>query len=98
MSTTATEPLTPRQREIHRWILGYQAKQGLAPSFRNVMAEFGLKSTNAVKCHFDAMVKKGCMRRVGHGISRAWIAVDPDARRCECCGQPISDDPFGSQS
>lgn len=56
-------PLTPRQRAVLEFIVRYQDEHGMAPSIREIMARFGLGSTNAADVHLRALVRKGYLRR-----------------------------------
>lgn len=58
--------LTARQREILDFIRDEVTGHGYPPSFREIGANFGIKSTNGVKVHMDALEKKGYIKRVSH--------------------------------
>lgn len=96
--TTATEPLTARQREVHRWMLAYQAEHQMPPTVREVMRAHGMTSPNGALAQIKALAKKGAVRINGKALSRAAVAVDLDARRCECCGQPIHEPENGADA
>jgi repressor LexA len=59
MTTTKEKPATTRQREVYRWICKYIAKQGYAPTRREIMAGFGWNTPNAAMCHLVPLRKKG---------------------------------------
>ena len=58
------EPLTYRQQEILGYLQYHQRTQGTWPSFREIEAHFGFKSTNAVMGHLKALERKGYISRV----------------------------------
>jgi len=58
------EPLTYRQQEVLGFLQFYMREQGTWPSFREIEAHFGFKSTNAVMGHLKALERKGYITRV----------------------------------
>lgn len=64
------ERLTKRQREILEYIVGYINQRGFPPTLKEIGANFGISSTNAVSDHLKALIKKGYLRRRA-GKSRA---------------------------
>jgi SOS-response transcriptional repressor LexA len=56
---TPRQPLTDRHRAVWEFIAGRLAARGASPSYREVMAAFGIASPNGLACHLDALVKKG---------------------------------------
>ncbi|MFC1553017.1 transcriptional repressor LexA [candidate division KSB1 bacterium] len=72
--------LTKRQKEILEFIQWKLTDQGYPPSFREVAAHFGIRSTNGVKVHYDALEKKGYIRRnprLARGIELTELAGAP---------------------
>ena len=63
------EPLTDRQRKIFDFIDHKISSNGQPPTLREIGAKFGITSTNGVRTHLDALVKKGYLKREGF-ISR----------------------------
>jgi repressor LexA len=61
--------LTPRQIEIFDFLCEFQSKEKMAPTYREIAAHFGFKSTKAATDHVSALEKKGYLRRHG-GRSR----------------------------
>lgn len=59
---------TVRQQRILSFIRD-RTERGLCPSFREIMAEFGIKSPNGVVCHLTALEKKGLLERSRYGRS-----------------------------
>jgi len=55
-------PLTDRQAEVVAFIHDHYVELGYSPSLRDIIAEFGFSSTNAVVCHLKAIRKKGYLR------------------------------------
>jgi hypothetical protein len=53
------QPLTDRHRAVWEFIAGRLAARGASPSYREVMAAFGIASPNGLAGHLDAIVKKG---------------------------------------
>jgi repressor LexA len=41
--------------------------EGWPPTVREIGASMGITSTNGVRCHLDALVKKGYLERVPYG-------------------------------
>lgn len=58
--TTAIErqPITARQRDVLDWIAGYIDTHGYSPSIHEIGHHFGW-TNNGVKCHIDALRRKG---------------------------------------
>ena len=63
--------LTPRQQEVYDLILVAARRGQSCPTLREMGEVLGIKSTNAVACHIDALVAKGWVRRGEKGISRS---------------------------
>ncbi len=58
--------LTMRQQEVLEFIRDEMTEHSRPPTFREVAARFGIKSTNGVKVHMDALEKKGYITRDSH--------------------------------
>lgn len=58
------EELTLRQQEVLGFLQCYMREQHTWPSFREIEAHFGFKSTNAVMGHLKALERKGYISRV----------------------------------
>lgn len=69
---------TPRQLELHAWMLAYQAKHGAPPTLREIGAHFGIRSSNCVHGHLVSMEKKGLVRRRPN-TTRGWLALVLDS-------------------
>lgn len=69
--------LTSRQNEILDFLQFYQKERATWPSFREILAHFGFRSTNAVMGHLRALERKGFLSRV-HGQARTFrLNVQP---------------------
>lgn len=55
--------LTARQAQILAFIQAHAVEYGFTPTFREIAAEIGAVSTNAINCHLNAIEKKGAIRR-----------------------------------
>jgi hypothetical protein len=68
---------TARQREIHAWMLAYQAAHCAPPTIRELAENLRIGSTNGVTCHLRAMIKHGLVTyRPG---ARGYVAVSDAA-------------------
>ena len=65
--------LSERQQAIHEFICAAIADSGMPPSLREIGAKFGIRSTNGVEKHLQALERSGHISRV-RGKSRG-IAV-----------------------
>jgi repressor LexA len=62
--------LTDRQEEILKFIDQFITEMHYAPSIREIARQFGISSTNGVKRHLEALVKKGFLK-IEENTSRA---------------------------
>lgn len=63
--------LTARQRAILDFIRGYITENGFPPALRDIARAFGIRSTNGVTDHLEALERKGFIERAamkGRGI------------------------------
>jgi repressor LexA len=66
------EDLSSRQREILEFLSARVDQTGVLPSYREIGAALGIRSTNGVSDHVKALLRKGYLERVGsHGASRS---------------------------
>jgi site-specific DNA-methyltransferase (adenine-specific) len=65
-----TYDLTPRQREVLRFLVEFQGSKGFIPSVREVQKQFRFASVNSAAQHLAALEKKGVISRVS-GKARA---------------------------
>jgi repressor LexA len=59
------EELSPRQHEMLAFIQAHWDQHRVVPSYREIGAALGMKSTNAVSDHLKALTRKGYVERVG---------------------------------
>ena len=59
MSQQTENELTETQRDVLDFIIEYKAAEERPPTIREIGSEFGWSSTNAVKCHLNALRTKG---------------------------------------
>jgi len=57
------ESLTRRQREILEYIENMITEVGKSPTIREIGLKFNISSTNGVRAHLQALIKKGYIRR-----------------------------------
>lgn len=67
--------LTKKQALIIDFINDFSAREGEAPSYREIMSALGLSSVSAVAEHIDNLVKKGALKKVP-GTARSLEVVD----------------------
>ncbi len=58
-----TDPLTPRQKDILRYIEDYLEKNDYAPSYREIAEALELRSVSTVAEHIDALKHKGYLSK-----------------------------------
>jgi repressor LexA len=69
-----SQPISPRQVAILRYIRESVARQGYAPSLREIAQAVGLASQSTVSHHLSALVKKGYLSR-GAGLPRTTVEL-----------------------
>ena len=52
-------PPTARQLKVHHAVEKHIARNGYSPTIRELCVQTRIKSTNGVKCHLDALRRKG---------------------------------------
>lgn len=75
---TADE-LTPRQRQILDFLHAYRARQGYAPTLRDIADAFGMASLNGPRKHLAALEAAGCLT-LAPGSARAVRLVAAHSR------------------
>lgn len=65
--------MTDRQRQVYE-IIVRSFVNGEPTSFRELMEATGITSPNGIKCHVDALIRKGYI--VNHGTARGLRPVD----------------------
>jgi repressor LexA len=78
--------LTTRQQELFDFLRGYQRREGVMPSTRDIQQHFGFASQTAAMSHLRALERKGVIRRLA-GKARA--VVFPDDMDRETVDIPI---------
>jgi len=98
-----SQPISPRQVTILEFIRESVARQGYAPSLREIAQAVGLSSQSTVSYHLSALVKKGYLSR-GRGLPRTTVELpagpDPaaaDARPAAPAG-PGTAPPAGAET
>jgi repressor LexA len=74
--------LTPRQREVYRFIERSIAERGFPPTVSEIAANFGMRSPNAAAQHLRLMRRKGALEiepGVARGIRLAAAMGEPGA-------------------
>ncbi len=56
--------LTPRQQDLLRFVIGFQAAKGFSPSFKEIAKGIGLKGCAQVSRQLDALEERGAIRRL----------------------------------
>jgi repressor LexA len=69
--------LTPRQREIYRFIREKIQSRGYGPTVREIGSRFEIKSPNGVMCHLKALQKKGLIHREANMSRAIQLLQDP---------------------
>jgi repressor LexA len=64
------DDLAPRQRQLLDFIAAHTDQKGIPPTLRAIGEALGIRSTNGVSEHVDALVRKGYLERVGERASR----------------------------
>jgi repressor LexA len=62
---TVKQPLTPRQRTVLEFIENYVHKYGNSPTIREIGSNLGISSTNGVRSHLEALIRKGYLNKTG---------------------------------
>jgi SOS-response transcriptional repressor LexA len=52
-------PLTPRQRKMYRFMVAHVERYGDQPTYKEIMAEMGFRSPNAVAVTLAVLERKG---------------------------------------
>jgi repressor LexA len=57
------ENLTDRQKEVFKFIQRQITDRGHSPTIREIGEKFGITSTNGVRTHLNALIKKGYLKK-----------------------------------
>jgi len=74
MARLSTAELTPRQREIFKWVKGFIREHAMPPTVREIGDAFGIKSSSVFDL-LKALERKGYLRR-GELGARSLIIED----------------------
>ena len=83
------DDLTPRQREIFRFIKSEVMKKGYPPSVREIGSAVGLSSSSTVHGHLGKLEEKGYIRRDPTKPRAIEVVYDREAPRKEIINVPI---------
>ncbi|MBN1393922.1 MAG: transcriptional repressor LexA [Pirellulales bacterium] len=73
--------LTPRQREVYKFIREKIRGRGYGPTVREIAARFKINSPNGVVCHLKALVKKGLITREPNMSRAIRLVAEPIEER-----------------
>lgn len=65
MGTDKKNKLTDRQRKVLRFIKDHISARGSAPTIREIGTHMGISSTNGVRLHLTALIRKGYLKKQG---------------------------------
>ncbi len=78
MMAPLKQPLTEKQRAILEYIREQITTRGHSPTVREIGRHFGITSTNGVRTHLNALIRKGYLKKERF-ISRGLELVHPPA-------------------
>lgn len=73
--------ITPRQREVLRFVYDHIAAQGFAPTIRAIGEQFGIRSTNGANDHLDSLERRGLLLRTQVSAGHRTLRVTPAGHR-----------------
>ena len=73
--------LTPRQRDVYKFIREKIRGRGYGPTVREIATRFDINSPNGVVCHLKALVKKGFITREPNMARAIRLAAEPIEER-----------------
>ena len=92
--------LTPLERSIFDYMVGYLRQNTYQPSIREIGREFGIKSTKTVAEHLQSLADKGWIERDpsrSRGVKLIGTEVYPRVVAVPCYDRlPEGDDPFSA--
>lgn len=77
------EPLTERQRRVLAFVESQITERGHCPTIREIGSFFGISSTNGVRTHLAALIKKGYLKKaefISRGLELARPLAGPVGR------------------
>jgi repressor LexA len=84
--------LTPRQQELYGYLAEFLAEQGYPPSYREIAEALGIRSTNGVSAHLNALERKGYIERPSDGGRARALRLTgpaPVSNRTESVAVPV---------
>jgi SOS-response transcriptional repressor LexA len=78
VGTDPVTELTGRQQLVLLEYIDSVVKRGYPPTHRELMVTLNIKSTNGVRCHLEALVRKGFLLR--DGFSRSIHSNHPEVK------------------
>lgn len=75
-----TDPLTPRQREVYRFLERSLEERGFPPTVAEIASHFGMRSPNAAAQHLRLMAQKGALE-IEPGAARGIRLLGDGAQR-----------------
>jgi len=73
---TSDIPMTAQQARVHAYMVGYQQRYGVPPSFAAIGRYMGFKSPlNSVTCHLEYLLLKGAVIALKRGKRRQFVAI-----------------------
>ncbi len=73
--------LTPRQRDVYKFIREKIRGRGYGPTVREIATRFDINSPNGVVCHLKALVKKGMITREPNMARAIRLVAEPIEER-----------------
>ncbi|MDA7980228.1 MAG: transcriptional repressor LexA [Pirellulales bacterium] len=71
------DQLTPRQRDVYKFIREKIRSRGYGPTVREIGTHFKIRSPNGVMCHLRALEKKGLITREPNMSRAIQLATEP---------------------
>jgi repressor LexA len=71
------DQLTPRQRDVYKYIRERIRSRGYGPTVREIGANFKIRSPNGVMCHLRALEKKGLITREPNMSRAIQLSTEP---------------------
>lgn len=75
------DALSPRQRQILDFLLGFRSRHGCSPTVREIAKHFGLRSPGSVTPQLQAMIRKGFLRKSRLGSRNLEVPFHPPSSR-----------------
>jgi SOS-response transcriptional repressor LexA len=72
-------PMTTRQADVLVFVRMYMSREGRSPTLREIGAGVGIRSTNAVSGHLEALQAKGHLSRTSHSARGLRLAPTENA-------------------